>query len=245
MNLLNRIQILPLLLFLPLLPLSAQLPEEGGALLQADLPSVTLGARVADVRRRVKDGDTEITLEMPRAVVAAQFPLAPGISPWIEAGWHEPDLANGTDARDGFTWGLGASVRPWLFVIREDPEAGPRDWVALKVDASYRAGSAEPRGSSGDVEWTLLEGKLGMEYRERIFGARPGPMKSTGFTAGAGVVFNSLEADKPGFNGSEANSVGVYLQATYDFGPNMFFGLEADWYGGSDRSIGLVTGRKF
>ncbi|GEM_PF-2748649 len=244
MNLLNRILVLSLL-SASWLPLSAQLPEEGGSILQSDLPGVTVGARVEDIRRRVKDGNTDITLKMPRAVVAAQFPLAPGISPWVEAGWHEPDLANGTDARGGFTWGLGASFRPWLFTIREDPEAGPRDWLAMKVDASYRAGSAEPSESSGDVEWTLVEGKLGVEYRERIFGSRSGPMQATGFTAGAGVVFNSLEAEKPGFNGSESNSIGMYLLATYDFGPNTFFGLEADWYGGSDRRIALITGRKF
>ena len=104
MNLLNRILVLPLL-SASLLPLSAQLPEEGGAIVQTDLPGISLGARVEDMRRRVKDGNTDITLKMPRAVVAAQFPLVPGISPWVEAGWHEPDLANGTDARGGFTWG--------------------------------------------------------------------------------------------------------------------------------------------
>lgn len=244
MKTLYRPLVIPLLSLFAL-PALAQLPEEGGAIVQGDLPQISVGARLADVRRRVKDGDTEISLEMPRAVVAAQFPLAPGISPWIEAGWHEPDLALDTDARGGFTWGIGASFRPYLFAIRTDPEAGPRDWLAIKVDASYRAGSAEPRGSSGDVEWTLLEGKVGVEYRQRLFGARRGPMNSNGLLFGAGVVLNSLEAEKPGFNGSESNGAGVYLQALYDFGAHSFFGFEADWYGGSDRRLALVTGRTF
>jgi hypothetical protein len=221
----------------------AQLPEEGGALNVFRLPLVTVGIRAEDSSRRVKDGSTDIALEMPRVVVAAQFPLSPGISPWLEAGWHEPNLASGTDARGGFTWGVGVSLRPWLFAIREDPEIGPRDWMAVKLDGSLRGGSADQ--ADGEVDWTLFEAKIGMEWHKKIFGSRPGPMDATAMTAGAGLVLNSLQAEKSGFDGSESNAAGVYVHTTFTFGPATFFGLEADWYGSSDRKLALISGIKF
>lgn len=223
--------------------LRAQLPERGGALVSGTLPPIALGMRLEDVRREVEDGGTSITLDMPRVVVTGQFPLVPGVSPWVEAGWHEPDLALGTGARGGFTWGAGLSVRPWLWAIRVDPETGPREWLALKTEAAVRSGSAD--AANGEVEWLQVEGRLGFEWRDVLLPAEEGPLGATGMTAGGGVVWTRLSAEKTGFDGSESSSMGAYAFTTFQFGPATFFGVEADLFGGGSRRLGLIAGRRF
>lgn len=225
------------------LPVSAQLPEQSGAWRETDLGSLAVGVRFQDINRDVKDGNKNLSLDAPRAVVVAQTPLLPGVSPWVEAGWHEPELGPDSSVDGGFTWGAGVALRPWLWALRADPETGPREWLALASTLSIRGGESDI--DDGEVDWTLVEAKLGAEWRNVLLPGEAGPLGATGMTAGAGLNWNSLSADTPGFDGSEDNNLGVYAFTTFEFGPSTFVGVEVDWFGGGDRMLGLLAGARF
>jgi hypothetical protein len=234
-----------LLLLCSALPLSAQLPDNASALRAAPIGGGTFALRLEDTRRATDAGGTHGDLLLSRAVVSAQFPVLPGLEAWGEAGWHEAELAN-VESKGGFTWGLGAGLRPWRRDLRIDPDGTPRDWAALRLDLAARGGSAPvDEGAGVDLEWLLLESRVGIEWHQVYLGAKRGPIDSTGLTTGAGVILNQLSAERENFDADQRRDVGVYARAVFQMGPAVFFGLETDWYGGGDRRFGLISGVKF
>jgi hypothetical protein len=219
------------------LPALAQLPSQAGAMNTLRLPDGAIGVKVENIRRDVVDGGRRGSLEMSRLVVVAQTEVAPGISPWLEAGWHDPEIIPDSST-GGFTWGTGLHLRPALYPLRSDPQLGPRDWVALTVDLALKGGSAE-------VDWLSFEGVLGLEWHQKMMGVARGPVDASAVTAGAGVLINSLRAEQGNFDGSEDQAVGIRLHSGFSFGPNQFLHLQVDWYGSSDRIYSVASGFRF
>jgi hypothetical protein len=234
-----------LLLTVCAFPLLAQLPGDASAVHAKGTPGAVFGARIEDVRRNVDAGGSRGDLDMTRTVVTAQVALAPGWEAWGEAGWHEAKLAE-VESKGGFTWGAGVGVRPWRFDDRADPVRGPREWAAVRVEAAVRGGSAPVDAGAGvDLEWLLLEGRVGMEWNRIYMGPRRGPIDSTGLTTGAGIFLNQLSAERENFDGDQRRELGIYVRALFHFGTGAFVGLESDWLGSSDRRFGFLGGVNF
>lgn len=220
----------------------AQLPNEAGAIHVANMPSGAIGLRIEDSSRSMKDGDASEELDMLRLTVSIQGELLPGISPWVEAGWHDPELQS-DDSQGGFTWGTGVQLRPLMWPLRSDPNLGPRDWLALTLDLAVRGGKANV--DAGSLEWLTLEGVVGLEWHKNYLGRNDGPIGSYDVTAGAGLILNTTEASQGSFDGSEDQSAGFRFYTGFTFGVGNFAHLELDLYGRSSRRLGLASGFKF
>ncbi|WFB36912.1 hypothetical protein P3T73_03940 [Kiritimatiellota bacterium B12222] len=224
--------------------LQAQLLDNGGALVTAaGNPIGSVGIQVEGVDRVLKDGSTRQSLSMTRVTVVAQTQIIPGINPWIEAGWHDPELLPGK-SNGGFTWGAGLMLRPMLYPLRSDPTLGPRDWLAIIVDAAVRGGSAQADDNS-EIEWMSLEAALGIEWRQVYVGRNNGPIGANGMNAGASILLNNTTAKQGSFDGSSDQNIGVRFMTGFTFGQHNFLSLEADIFGSSDGRIALVSGLTF
>ncbi len=224
------------------LSLHAQLPTESGALKVGELLPGALGIRIEDQSRTLKDDGVSGELDMLRITASMQVELTPGIYPWIEAGWHDPELQSGKSS-GGFTWGAGLHTRPLLKALRSDPVLGPRDWIALVVDLAVRGGEAD--ADAGKIEWMNLEGVIGMEWHQKYLGRNDGPIGAHDITAGVGMILNSFEGSQGSFDGSEEQSIGLRANTGFTFSKNTFLNLELDLYGSSDRRLSLISGFKF
>lgn len=228
----------PLLLSLFLAPfLSAQLPDAGTSWRELEPVPGALALQLSDSRRQLKDGAATGNLKMSQVMLVAQAENLAPLIPRVEAGWHDPELL--TDSSGGFVWGLGLAFRPFRQTLRRDPETGPRDWVAMLVDLSYRSGEAD------EITWSSIEGYVGLEWNQVLLGSDPGPLGAGGMILGGGVLLSSLEAEEGGFDGSEDASVGFRISATYRFRGSRFLQLEADWFGSSDRVLAVTAGTAF
>lgn len=238
---------IPALLVLPLLlplPGLAQIAPPAGAWRDdLSLPGLVVGFRIDDTVRKVRANNRNARLDMNGAAVVAQIPLTSAFSVWAEGGWNQSELA-GEKAGDGYRYGLGFTTRPLRATRRRDPDLGPRDWTALRMDAGYRAGKS-PSDRRGDQDWHMWELRLGIEDHQEYLGANRGPLNATSITMEGGMFFNDLQAEIPGFDASGRNSAGVYARVTFGAGDKAFYGLEADWMGASDRRFGLFGGMRF
>jgi len=230
------------LLIVPGVP--AQLVSPDGAWREsAPLPGVAVGLRLDDSSRKVQAGGLRRDFDRQGAAVIAQAPLTPGISLWAEAGAFRGELA-GIKADGGGMYGIGISARPLRIARRIDPDIGPREWTALRVDAGYRAGSAST-SRRGDLDWNQWEARLGVEDHQVFLGPRRGAMNTTALTLEAGLLLTDLRAEIEGYKSSSRNNAGLYLRGTFATGDSGFYGLEADWMGSSDRRFGVFAGIRF
>ncbi|MCH8513721.1 MAG: hypothetical protein LAT83_19000 [Kiritimatiellae bacterium] len=224
--------------------LRAQIGAPEGAVFDgATVSGLASGIRLEDWNRKLTTGGRSETFEMTRAVVGLQVPFRTGTAGWLEGGWNEIEQG-GRGGKGGVTWGGGINSRLFRAVRRADPEAGPRDWTAVKFEAGARGGEAPAHGQ-GNLEWFQWEGRLGLEWQHRYLGADRGPIYTTGRTLEGGLLWTDLQADRVGFKGSARQNFGIYLRASFDVGPSQFFGLEADWMGSSDRRYAVVGGFRF
>lgn len=237
---------LTLVLLLLILPgrAPAQVGAPEGAWVEGGVaPGLSTGVRFENWHRKTKTGNRTEALKMTRATATLQIPLQAGSAVWVEGGWNNPELG-GEESRGGMTWGLGAVGRVFRLAHRADPERGPQDWTALRVEASARSGDA-PADGKGDIEWFLWEGRVGLEWHQLYRGAHKGPMGATALTVDAGLIWNDLTAEREGFKGSARQDFGVYTRALFSIQDQTFFGLEADWMSGADRRYGLIAGFRF
>jgi len=241
-----RVLLLPALLCLLIAsPLPAQLTTPDGAWREAaPLPGFALGIRLDDSTRKVRAGGLNSDFERQAATVLVQMPLsASGVSLWAEAGAFEGELA-GIESDGGAMYGFGISARPFRLSHRIDPELGPREWSALRVEAAYRGGSAST-SRRGDLEWNQWEGRLGIENHQVYLGPRRGPIHTTALTLEGGILLTSLRAEIEGYKSKDRNNAGLYVRATFATGDRGFYGLEADWMASSDRRFGIFAGMRF
>jgi hypothetical protein len=198
--------------------------------------------RFEDWQRRVRAGGREVNLDMRRAVLAGEWAMGQGASLWGEGGWNDPDFAGG-EGGSGLTWGAGGAWRALRAPLRTDPEFGPREWVALLLSGGLRGGSADD--ADGEITWTQLEGRLGVEWRNPHLLPRRAGSGLQGWTLDGGLVWNSLEADRGDIDGSESEEVGFYGRMMYQLSQTTHAGVEVDWFGGSDRRLAFAASYRF
>ncbi len=212
-------------------------PATGGASRQTQV-----SFRFEDWQRRVQAGPGEANLEMRRAVLGAEWAVGQGASLWAEGGWNDPDFA-GAEGGSGLTWGAGATWRALRAPLRTDPEFGPRAWIALLLSAGFRGGSADD--ADGEITWSQGEGRLGVEWRNPELLPRRSGTDLQGWTLDGGLVWNALDAERSGREGTESEDLGFYGRMMYRLSETTHAGVEVDWFGGSDRRLAFAATHRF
>lgn len=236
---------LPLITMLSVINfVQAQVFPSPGAIKTGAKPTGILQFGMEDSSRSLEENEVSSDLDMLRLTISYQGEVMPGVSPWVEAGWHDPELASAKTG-GGFTWGVGIQVRPYLWPLRNDPVLGPRDWLALTFEVAARGGEADIRADETTLEWRTLESILGMEWHKKFLGRENGPSGSYDITSGAGLILNRTEATRGSFDGSEESPVGFRFYSGFSFGIRNFTRLEVDLFGSADRRIHLTAGFRF
>lgn len=233
------------LLLTGLLPeASAQLAAPEGALRDhLEVTGFTVGLRADTRTRGMRAGGRDVDFDQTALALIGQMSLAPGAAVWAELGGGRSELTQ-AKADSGYLLGLGFSLRPLRIALRSDPELGPREWVALRVDGGYRMGDGST-GSRGDLSWHQWEARVGGEWHQVYLGPRRGPFDAVSLTTEAGLLFQDVRADLPGLRASSRNQAGLYARAVFAYPNRPFIGVEGDWFGTGDRRIGLITGFQF
>ena len=221
-------------------PDTGQLTGTPEALVELDRPAGwSVGTQLRFDRRELKAGEELLRLDVDYAVARVGYAPLPFFQFYGEMGWVRADNEDaGVTGEGGFAWGAGLLGNVVEYVLRSSPVTGKKEAFSLGGELAYRA--SESNFPDRDLSWGEFIALPTVQYTRkyegdwRIQGKAPPDILLRG-----GVLFSSLDGDYGEASVKGNRDFALHLAVATRWAGSWVTGIYGNFYGSSDRSIGL------
>ncbi|MCC5845080.1 MAG: hypothetical protein JJU05_12590 [Verrucomicrobia bacterium] len=231
----------------------------------------TVFGRLEQGKRQVSQRSGTLTLDTRRITAGITARLLPGAYGWSEVGisqaevrgrigptlehmdeegvthqvsaWSEPDRKGDPN----LAWGIGGGLLLLDAILKESPVLGPREWVQLELQASYRVARSDlPAADDDTLRWADSRITPMLIYiRDQRGDPTLASFSPTGYTLRAGISLYRSRADLGRTSFETENGVGFELGSDLRLRSGWICRLQASWLDSSNRETSLAILRRF
>lgn len=231
----------------------------------------TVFGRLEQGKRHVSQRSNSLTLDTRRVTAGITARLLPGAYGWSEVGisqaevrgrigptleqvdeegithqvsaWSEPDRKGDPN----LAWGIGGGMLLLDAILKESPVLGPREWVQLELQASYRVARSDlPAANDDTLRWADFRLTPMLIYiRDQRGDPTLASFSPTGFTLRAGISLYRSRTELGRSSFETEDGIGFELGSDLRLRSGWICRLQASWLDASNRETSLAILRRF
>jgi len=231
----------------------------------------TVFGRLEQGKRQFTQRSGTLTLDTRRVTAGITARLAPGAYGWSEVGvsqaevrgrigpvlehmdedgvthrvsaWSEPDRKGDPN----LAWGIGGGLLLFDAILQESPVLGPREWIQLEIQASYRVARSDlPAANDDTLRWSDSRLTPMLIYtRDQRGDPTLASFSPTGYTLRAGISLYRSQGELGRSSFETEDGVGLELGSDLRLRSGWICRLQASWLDASNRETSLAILRRF